>query len=99
MKYRDKDTGETRYSIRPVEAKLTFDKVREGGTCISGSGMSIVRVLRVHVVLLESEWQHVRYLPMHPVLCVQGFYMFVRAIQLLTQRIDGVIMVRPLRKV
>jgi hypothetical protein len=28
VKYRDADTGALRYSIRPVEGQLTFDKVQ-----------------------------------------------------------------------
>ena len=33
VKYRDADTGALRYSIRPVEGQLTFDKVQPR-TCV-----------------------------------------------------------------
>ena len=48
VKYRDADTGALRYTIRPVEGQLTFDKVQPRTCVCHGRLLSAVLLACAH---------------------------------------------------
>ena len=86
VKYKT-EAGALRYTIRPLDVELSFDKACCPGSALSSP--SFVDAPKQLPALRSARLKSEDHLP-----TVQGFYMFVRAVQLLTQRNDGTIVVR-----